>query len=106
MLGPCASRTPSHGSGGMLGPCARRTPSHGSGGMLGPCARRTPSHGSGGMLGTCARSIVSGATTKWPLEVELEPCSVFQAKAQVNIEKTAINANLLSKNLRMWTDSL
>src|ERR1019366_3287460 len=99
MLGPCAMRTPSHGSGGMVGPCAMRTLSHGSGGMLGPCAMRTLSHGSGGVVGPCASSTASAANNICPLLVAPTPCNMFQVKADVNRERTAINANLLSKNL-------
>ncbi|MBZ5585638.1 MAG: hypothetical protein LAQ30_26245 [Acidobacteriia bacterium] len=85
----------------MPGPCATRTPSHGSGGIPGPCATRTPSHGSGGMPGPCDTSVGSASTRLRPRRASPEPCARFQAKASTNNARIAVTANLFETKVRM-----
>src|ERR1019366_2239495 len=103
-VGLWAMRTPSHGSGGTVGLWAMRTPSHGSGGAVGLWAMRTPSHGSGGTVGLWASSGNSGAARERPPTIAPAPCTRFQVKAKVTRKKTAKNADLPAKSLRMWMD--
>src|SRR6185369_13780620 len=105
-VGPWAMRTPSQGSGGTVGPWATRTPSQGSGGTVGPWAMRTPSQGSGGTVGPCATNGTSGDNRAERPAFGPAPLNMFHVKAEVRIERTAINEKISLDFLRTWTGLL